>query len=64
MICPACERAELDDRNICPKCHVGVPSGASLTNRVETPRHYGKRRQDQSERTSFADYGATKEDKQ
>ena len=61
--CPACGKGTITQtRRVCDRCGVGVPRSAE-SETVRAGGHW-RRGQDQSERYGFADYAATKEDKQ
>lgn len=61
MRCPCCIGGEITEANICDVCGVGIARGTEPPSRVKSGR---RRRQDQDERRPYADYAATKEDKQ
>jgi hypothetical protein len=67
MKCPCCPAGEITEARICDTCGVGIargaeakaPEGLSFFNRRKR-----RRRPDQDEQRLYAEYAATKEDKQ
>ena len=61
--CPSCERGELDERNVCRKCGVGVPAYFAY-NAAWTARVNGRKgcRPDQDRCSPSTDYARYKED--
>ena len=58
MRCPACDRAELNERNICPRCDVGV----TYRELPVIARRKPRRREDQDKIGGYTDYARTKHD--
>jgi hypothetical protein len=64
MKCPCCPTGEITEARICDTCGVGVARGAEAPERIIFGGRTHRRRPDQNESGLYADYAATKEDKQ